>query len=1531
MPISGTPSGSCRSNATPAIRRALATTGTLSTEIGNSMFYSKVKFLVLTTKLYMAGPIKQLHSSRTSLDSQSAMKENENLDSSESRLTAVSSRFPKLQECAHFHYDRVELGQIQVMFMYEGPTAATSALGNQNEEPASSKGNVCGLGEEIAQTRDFFMTLSVSSNGKTFLIRRTYRNLRKFDRQLHKCVHDRQLSGLAELPKLDFDTVSAEHLERLKADVVAYLARFSQLTGNFINCAPVLSWLELDNRGYRLVASDDSAINTPAVAACKVVKRYVQQASDELNLEVGDMISVIDCGVDSMWWRGKKELDVGFFPCDCVEVIGASGDGAPSIGPTNRAPVLRRRGKLISFLRSFLSSRPSRRRLKESGILKERVYGCDLGEHLLNTGQKIPVVLVHCATYLEEHGTVDGIYRLSGISSNIQKLRLEFDAEKVPNLLDDVFVQDIHSVASVLKLYFRELPNPLLTYQLYDLFVQAVQSADETRLLKIHDVVSKLPPPHFRTLEFLMRHLARIASSSNKTGMNSKNLAIVWAPNLLRSSEAESGVEALRGVSVCAIAVEYLIQNADLIFSNRLQSSSLVTRNGFSAKHNRPKSLAVSTPTKLLSLHEARALNRTNLDTAFIEVGAGPENMPKYHTIIDIPSRNKRRSNNKSPSTWRNLFASKNRKQSWSRSPLDLQHPLTALDNGSPSSGCVQRRKLAQSTKSLSTSQKPTFPDFPRPLNGNESSLLRTPVLLRRSQNAAHNRSLSHDSYFDEIIDNSLPQTVIDVVHTVPCSMTECGLLVQLSLGEILEADDESGLKSQSVSEKRRNGRFSFGRDKSKPAPVTALSVVPVVVRVDHPNGRRKMNRTLSPEFLRKHRPISSLKRSLSASPNAGHHPADWISNSTTSSPITRRRTDSSGRKSFRRSTSDDDLVILPAADHTSLSNALAASIMDLSQQDEARTFESTEMELFDEICAEIYGKDTVRESPVQPMNEEQTCIHDRAARNSSLQDITEICEEEGSSKSLRPSSFPLATMLVHNDTGSLVVGSDHRELENKLNSSSSLGLYSLFAIPTECVTTVTSSYFFNGDSNPTVSSEETPVVELATAATASFTPAEPSVTYYFGQSDPLPSSSITSNQSTIVGNVKTEVSQLRAIYFGLNAPGLGDDLDQLGAFSDQLATKDGVANNLQSDMADELVRDALSRNSTESARIETAFESCLDRPSSCVELNVNSAILDLESSHQPSDHNLSDGNSMEYEEEAYSSQRNVPCLVQAEGLQVPDMTDITAVAYLDEPKTSVLAATAKVDGAQQITSGALEYLILLHKAMHPAIVPDSTPVPTSAIPESPPSVRQLRNRFESSLTAETSPDIPEADAVSAAATIQADVGRPETLKEKLHALSDMYRDASPPVTPQGTTSVDAKLKLHPNDGVTVPTKVFTRDKSCSSPVLPEKPRHLRGVTVVPIVQRRGSSADKVSESGSLTSLTSTGSCVSIGKGAMPPATVEEDVLTTITASKVSQMRRIELSREYRAALSIAAAEKSGFLCLFVLRVRDVLFEAILK
>ncbi|GBO00768.1 GTPase-activating protein CdGAPr, partial [Araneus ventricosus] len=255
--------------------------------------------------------------------------------------------------------------------------------------------------------------------------------------------------------------------------------------------------------------------------------------------------------------------------------------------------------------------------------------------------ETVPLVLKCCAEFIEEYGIVDGIYRLSGVSSNIQRLRLAFDEDRPINLGDPATVHDIHSVASLLKMYFRELPNPLLTYQLYDKFVSAMQCNEDVRLLKVRDVVQQLPPPHFRTLQYLLSHLARVASHGEQTGMTPKNIAIVWAPNLLRSRDVENGgVGALHVVGIQAVLTEYLIRFSDLIFDEKASFLSSSEQEGL--LRARPKSLAISTPTKLLSLEEARARAlSTHLPASqqkYIEVGGGPEKLPsKYHTVIELP------------------------------------------------------------------------------------------------------------------------------------------------------------------------------------------------------------------------------------------------------------------------------------------------------------------------------------------------------------------------------------------------------------------------------------------------------------------------------------------------------------------------------------------------------------------------------------------------------------------------------------------------------------------------------------------------------------------------------------------------------------------------------------------------------------------------------------------------------------------------------------------------------------------------------
>ncbi|KAJ8257028.1 hypothetical protein COCON_G00191800 [Conger conger] len=650
--------------------------------------------------------------------------------------STASMKVKNVKKCAHFHYENVDFGTIQLALAEE-----------QNE--------VTRNGQEL---KELVYLIQICCQGRSWIVRRSYEDFRVLDKHLHLCIYDRRFSQLAELPR--FHTLK-EQPETVSQMLMAYLSRFSAIADNKINCGPVLTWMEIDNKGNHLLVHEESSINVPAIAAAHVIKRYLAQASDELSFEVGDIVSVIDMPPkeDTTWWRGKHGFQVGFFPSECVELINdkipqsvtncvpkpaspipglrpptwsffppylemdsIKQDNAWASSPLNcygLSSVSKKHGKLITFLRTFMKSRPSKQKLKQRGILRERVFGCDLGEHLLNSGHDVPQVLKSCTEFIEKHGVVDGIYRLSGIASNIQKLRHEFDSEQIPDLTKDLYIQDIHCVGSLCKLYFRELPNPLLTYQLYEKFSEAVSAAtDEERLIKIHDVIQQLPPPHYRTLEFLMRHLSRLATFSYVTNMHSKNLAIVWAPNLLRSKQIESacfsGTAAFMEVRIQSVVVEFILNHVDVLFSPKL---SLLIREGTGhGSLSRPKSLLVSSPsTKLLTLEEAQARTQAQInspvtaDSKYIEVGEGPAALQgKFHTIIEFPTESAPGKTKKSPvGSWRSFFnlgksssVSKRKLQRNPSEPSQLKNMALAGGRGGDS-GTLRSAKSEESLSSL--------------------------------------------------------------------------------------------------------------------------------------------------------------------------------------------------------------------------------------------------------------------------------------------------------------------------------------------------------------------------------------------------------------------------------------------------------------------------------------------------------------------------------------------------------------------------------------------------------------------------------------------------------------------------------------------------------------------------------------------------------------------------------------------------------------------------------------------------------------
>ncbi|KAM8975819.1 rho GTPase-activating protein 31 [Pelodytes ibericus] len=293
-------------------------------------------------------------------------------------------------------------------------------------------------------------------------------------------------------------------------------------------------------------------------------------------------------------------------------------------------------------------------------------FGCDLTEYLETSGQDVPLVLKSCAEFIETHGVVDGIYRLSGVTSNIQKLRQEFGSDQCPDLTREVYLQDIHCVGSLCKLYFRELPNPLLTYQLYKKFTDAVScSVEGEQLSRIQNVIQELPPSHYRTLEYLSKHLTSIASHSSTTNMHIRNLALVWAPNLLRSKEIEdagcNGDAAFLEVRVQQVVIEFILNHVEQIFSKNPPSSPrLIPRDECRVIIKSMTLPSGSSPMKLVSLKEAQAMSLSATHPARKErrENSLPEIVPVtetlFHTVIDLPE-NKRKLSTKSKK-WKSIF-----------------------------------------------------------------------------------------------------------------------------------------------------------------------------------------------------------------------------------------------------------------------------------------------------------------------------------------------------------------------------------------------------------------------------------------------------------------------------------------------------------------------------------------------------------------------------------------------------------------------------------------------------------------------------------------------------------------------------------------------------------------------------------------------------------------------------------------------------------------------------------------------------------
>uniref|UniRef100_A0AC34QM43 Uncharacterized protein n=1 Tax=Panagrolaimus sp. JU765 TaxID=591449 RepID=A0AC34QM43_9BILA len=177
---------------------------------------------------------------------------------------------------------------------------------------------------------------------------------------------------------------------------------------------------------------------------------------------------------------------------------------------------------------------PNAKPLAES-TRRVSIFGVPLKNHLELQKRQVPQILERCIDEIQKRGMkARGIYRTCGVKSKVEQICQMFEQSdgKSEILLDEVHPMNI---ASVIKLYFRKLPEPLLGFELYKEFIDFDVAMEQAQIItRLQDLfVTKLPEQNYETLKFLMLHLKRVTWFQTSNLMTASNLAAVIAPSLI--------------------------------------------------------------------------------------------------------------------------------------------------------------------------------------------------------------------------------------------------------------------------------------------------------------------------------------------------------------------------------------------------------------------------------------------------------------------------------------------------------------------------------------------------------------------------------------------------------------------------------------------------------------------------------------------------------------------------------------------------------------------------------------------------------------------------------------------------------------------------------------------------------------------------------------------------------------------------------------------------------------------------------------
>ncbi|XP_075038447.1 rho GTPase-activating protein 29 isoform X2 [Mixophyes fleayi] len=218
------------------------------------------------------------------------------------------------------------------------------------------------------------------------------------------------------------------------------------------------------------------------------------------------------------------------------------------------------------------------------------LFGVEFTQAAKNTPDGIPFIIKKCTSEIESRAlSIKGIYRVNGAKSRVEKLCQAFENGKDLVELSDL---SAHDISNVLKLYLRQLPEPLVLFRLYNELIGLAKESQRVSddvdfktsnpplmrqpsgvelnrvIIKIKDLLKQLTLPNYNTLQFLVGHLHRVTEEVEENKMTASNLGIIFGPTLLRprQTDATISLSSLVDYPYQARMVELLITYYDKIF-----------------------------------------------------------------------------------------------------------------------------------------------------------------------------------------------------------------------------------------------------------------------------------------------------------------------------------------------------------------------------------------------------------------------------------------------------------------------------------------------------------------------------------------------------------------------------------------------------------------------------------------------------------------------------------------------------------------------------------------------------------------------------------------------------------------------------------------------------------------------------------------------------------------------------------------------------------------------------------------------------